>query len=1191
MRKTVEVFRFELAYQFRRGSTLAYFLVALGVCTPLMQMMAGGSALDGSHFNAPFALTVMVTFGSMLALLFIAAFAGDAATRDADARMDSLFYTSPIGKRAYVAGRFLGAFGMSALLLLTFAIGSVVATWMPWLGPEALGPFRASAYLRPFLLFALPNAFVSTALLFALAAVTRRAIASYAGAALLFFSAVICHKVLAPRMGWSAAKLLDPFGFTTIQELFLSLTPLQKNTFVLAIDGALISNRLLWLAAGLTVVTFAYTRFRLAHEAGREWTLLKSKPVEPEGDAGIRTEEVPAARRVFDAATRMRQLLAIATRSFAELHASRVWWIVPLLALVFIQAAPELAKLEMGIPGPLTTARLLDFLTGDVSVFFTLLIALSAGELVWRERGARIHALAEVTPVPAWIVATGKFLGLAMMLTATMVIFLLAGVAVQTLVGTDRYDLLLYFQILFGLQLPDYLLTAALAMIVHVLVNQKYVATALVAPLPIARDVFRALGVEDDLLLYGSLPPWTYSDISGFGVSIEPRLWYTAYFGGWALLFALATYLFWVRGDEHGLRQRVALARNRLTRVAAVVAFFALAIIGGAGGYIFCNTHVLIEYVTTAELERRRAEFERRYGRYASLPQPQLAATKLQVDFYPRRRAARVRGTYRLENRGSSRIDTIHVVTSSGAEATGISFDRASRVTLADESLDYRIYALDRALEPGESVRMHFQVAIKPSIFAKYGFPPIVPNGSILMHRPGQANHWIPLVGYQAAREHNNPSVRKKHGLRERSPYPRLGDVPVGNDQRGYEKISLETIIATDAGQVGVAPGALRRTWVENGRRYVHYVTDAPISNAYTILSASYAVHRAKWRGVDIEIFHHPTHTANLERMARSVRASLEYNTREFSPYPYRQIRLVEYPSKPYWLQMTAHSSLITYAEGFSFVRPEDDPRKIDFPFAVVAHEVGHQWWGHRLAPAAVEGAPFLAESLAWYSGMLAVEETYGRDHRKRILAMMRAQYMGPNQPRTVPLLRAVDQMDAYRRGPFAMYALREAVGVEPVNGALRNLLAKFPPDRARYPTTLDFYAELRAATPAPMHGLLRDLFEEITFWNLSAKSIDVEADGKGAYRATLHIDARKLKGDATGTEREVPMNDAIEIGLYDAAGESIYNARHRIRSGAQTIEIIVNRPPARAVLDPDHELLDRKPDDNEVVVVAGSPR
>ena len=1180
MRKTLEVFRFELGHQLRRVSSLVYFLILFALTGMLMQVLSGGPRADG-HFNSPFAVLATSIFGSMLALMFMAGFAGDAAARDADLRTDSLFQTSPVGKRAYVFGRFFGAFSVSALLLLALPIGCMAATWMPWTDPERLGPFRLSAYLTPYFFYVLPNAFIATALLFAVAAITRRAIASYAAAAFLFFSSLICAKLLGPRIGVKLAALLDPVGFTTVEVLSRSLNSLQKNLFVLVLDRALLTNRLLWLGVATAVLGAAYARFRFAYQAVGKG----GKKVVDEDRGETKHVSMPAARRVFDASTRMRQLAAIAMRSFHELHTSRVWWIVPLLAVLFIQAAPELAKLQMGIPGPYTTARLVEFLTGDTAVLFTLLIVLSAGELVWRERGARIHALAGVTPAPDWLSVTGKFLGLAMMLAATLMLFLIAGVTVQAIEGVERYDLHLYVRVLFGMLLPEYLLTAALAMVVHVAVNQKYVANALVVLFPVARGIARQYGVDDDLLLYGSLPKWVYSEISGFGMGLQARFWFTVYFAGWALLFALATYLFWVRGEEDHVRQRLAIARRRLTRGSATVGAIALAIVAGAGGFIFYQTHVLRDQPGAAEAEERRAEYERRYGQYASIPQPVVTATKLEVDFYPRRGTATIRGSYRLENRSRTRIDAIHVAISNGPDTTTVSFDRPSRLTLGDDERGHRIYALNRGLEPGESMRMEFTAAIASHPFASYGTPPVVRNGSMLTHRPGRGDHWLPLIGYQAPRELDDPSLRKKYGLRARSPYPQLGDVAVGNEQKGYETIELETIVGTDADQIGVAAGALRRTWTENGRRYVHYSTDIPISNAWTITSANYAVHRAKWRDVDIEIFHHPAHTANLERMVHGVQASLEYNTRHFGPYPHRQVRLVETPSHPSLLGMTAHSGLITYAEGFSLIRPDADPRKVDFPFAVVAHEMGHQWWGHQLTPAAVEGAPFLAESLAWYTGMLAVEEAFGRDHLQRLLDMMRADFLSPHQPRSEPLLRAVNQLDAYRTGPFAMYALREAAGVETVNGALRSLLEKFPPGRQPYPTSLDFYRELRAATPPPMHGLLKDLFEEITFWDLRANGLVVNEAGRGAYRVAFTLKAEKLKGDGSGTEQPVPMNDLIELAVFDADGKPLYRAPHRIRSGEQTIHLVVPRRPVRAVIDPDHELLDRHPDDNEVVV------
>ena len=73
---------------------------------------------------------------------------------------------------------------------------------------------------------------------------------------------------------------------------------------------------------------------------------------------------------------------------------------------------------------------------------------------------------------------------------------------------------------------------------------------------------------------------------------------------------------------------------------------------------------------------------------------------------------------------------------------------------------------------------------------------------------------------------------------------------------------------------------------------------------------------------------------------------------------------------------MVLHASPIniSYQEGFSLLNPEADPRGIDLPFAVVAHEVAHQWWGNPLVPARVEGAALLTESLAWYSALEVVE-------------------------------------------------------------------------------------------------------------------------------------------------------------------------------------------------------------------------
>ena len=128
--------------------------------------------------------------------------------------------------------------------------------------------------------------------------------------------------------------------------------------------------------------------------------------------------------------------------------------------------------------------------------------------------------------------------------------------------------------------------------------------------------------------------------------------------------------------------------------------------------------------------------------------------------------------------------------------------------------------------------------------------------------------------------------------------------------------------------------------------------------------------------------------------MLRSAQATLEHLTREYGPYPYRQIRLVEHPG--HGPDLHAYPIDISYREGFSIMNPDKDPRQIDFPFAVVAHEVSHQWWGNQVEPAFVQGGALISESLAWYSALAVVEETYGPEHLQRLLAMMREEYLAP---------------------------------------------------------------------------------------------------------------------------------------------------------------------------------------------------
>ena len=79
------------------------------------------------------------------------------------------------------------------------------------------------------------------------------------------------------------------------------------------------------------------------------------------------------------------------------------------------------------------------------------------------------------------------------------------------------------------------------------------------------------------------------------------------------------------------------------------------------------------------------------------------------------------------------------------------------------------------------------------------------------------------------------------------------------------------------------------------------------------------------------------------------------------------------------------------------------------------------------------------------------------------------------------------------------MYALREYVGAERVDAALRRLIEKHGSGAPPLPTSLDLYRELQAVTPESLRHLLADLFEANTFWELAAKEVNGGADRRRA--------------------------------------------------------------------------------------------
>ena len=956
---------------------------------------------------------------------------------------------------------------------------------------------------------------------------------------------------------------------------------------------------MVWLAVAVAVLAVLHRRFRFAHpDGGGRQRKVGRASVEAELE-WVGPVEVPRIAGSFGVRTTARQTFAVVRGSLAELVASR-WFIVVMLAcmgLTMLWGWNAAQTVFDTSTWPVTLLVAGTVLSQRAAPLIWVLIALYAGELVWKEREVGVAEITDAAPVPEGVVLLGRFLALVALLLMMQAASMVGGILIQVLQGYYDLELGLYLRIVFGLNLADHVLLAALAMTIHVVANHKGLGhMVVVLAILFLRGIARALGVQHHLLLYGTDPGWTYSDMNGFGPFIGPFVWFKLYWAAWALVLGVVAAVFWVRGREPGGRHRLRQARARFIGPVARLAGVAIVLILTLGGFTFYNTNVLNTYLRLDEVGAPLAEYEKRYGRYQDVAQPTITDVELRVEIYSDAPAVDLAGTYRLVNRTGEAIDSVHVSrVSPPVHVRSISFDHAAELVLVDEEVGYRIYALEHALEPGDSLQLAFDMAFRPRGFPNSGIQTdVVSNGAYFDRR------WLPFIGYQPAIELSDQAERERFDLGPPPPMPSSDDAEARQyryEARDADRVHVETIVGTAAGQIAVTSGVLRRSWTENGRRYFHYQTDEPISFGAAVFSAEYAVLEDRWNDVDLSVLHHPDHTYNLDRTIRSMKASLDYYTQHFGPYGGSQLRIVEIPR--YGVFGRAHPHTIAFTEDYFFSRVREG--EVDQPFFGTAHEVAHMWWGGQLRSALLRGAGFLSESLANYSGMMVVEKAYGPEAARRVYDFQMERYLRGRASfsREVPLLEVEDQpYIAYRKGAIAMYTMREHIGEEAVNTALGRYVEKYRDAGPPYPTSLDLYAELRAVTPDSLQSLLTDLFETVTLWDVEAEQAVAQPTGTGEYEVTLQVRTRKVRADSVGNETEAPMDDLIEIGVFargegDGLGEALHLERHRIRSGDQTIRVTVPREPARAGIDPYSQLIDRQRDDNVVGVEmpgAGAP-
>lgn len=1089
-----EIFKFELQYRIKRRDTYVFFLFIFLFSIIGVDFVFQGSEMGLLKRNSP--IVIAKTMGAITGLCMILAsmIMGVSVLRDFEYEIESLLFSAPIKKRDYLIGRFLGAFTVLLFVFTGIILGMMLGEFMPWISPDEQLAFNAFVYIKTFLMVTLPTLFFGAALFFVTGALTRNLIVVYTQGVILFVVFLLTKAIT--NDFWQA--IFDPFSLTTTSYITKSWSALEKSTHELPFIGALLYNKLFWVVLGVIALIYGYKKFNFnivkeKKSKRKQVQKLVAKSTNLVGDVVI-----PKAKKQYGLQYKWTQLKEFSWFYFISICKQPSFWGIVICGMIIILVNSVNLGTVYGVDSYPTTYFIVEELQETSYFFFIIILVFYSGELVWKERGAKLNLIYDATAMSSFVKLAGKFIGLNLIYVVLIVALISSGIVFQTLCGYYNYEFQIYFNGFFLEILPLLSIFTCLAFFIQSLVNNKFVGIILVIVFSIVNVAIAVLGFDHDLNFFGGSSLGAYSDMNGYGHFLQPYLIIKLYWFLFGILLLIIGSLISVRGNETNLLKRIKIAKYKFSKPLLKftdIILFAFIIIGG---FIFYNTNILNEYWSNSEATEFRVAYEKELKQFEYITQPKIVDVNLQLELYPSKRDYKVEGYYMLKNTSIENIKAIHIqkLLEENVTIDSIAFEGGFTRNNQYKKFDYSIFNLKNALQPGDSVKMYFKQS-----FTTKGFEQGNSNSNIVYNGTFFNNEEFPTLGYNKKYELQDEDERREHNLSKRSRKANIDDpkelvnARSGGDSDG---IHFEMIIGTSKDQTALVPGDLLRKWTDNNRNYFHYKTATPIINFYAIVSADYEIKKDKWmtsnkgitEPVDLEIYYQKGHEYNIDRMMRSMKASLDYYSNNFSPYQYQHLRIMEFPRYATFAQ--SFPGTIPFSESIGFVLDIDDEKDVDMAFYVTAHEVAHQWFAMQVEAANVQGQLMVLETLSQYAAIMVLKQHYSEEKVQQFLALQMDKYKEgiQKESKEEPSLALVENQDYvyYAKGAINMYEFQKAIGEENVNKALKRFLedwnttnGKQKMQTDRYPTTQDLLEYFREVTPVFQQHIVTDLFEKVT--------------------------------------------------------------------------------------------------------------
>jgi ABC-2 type transport system permease protein len=1184
--RTGVIFAEELARTFKRP--LFWFLVVLlvlmtwGLSTGDMQISSGDSSVGGtkawitSEFSFAFALAMLI---SILYGFFGSIASGMSIVSDDEARVSDMLLSTPLRPAEYVWGKFLAILaGFLAALGLHLLLAVFFYHVLP--NPEAAeirGPFVALNYLRPALVFGLPTLVFYLGIAFFLGERWRKPISVF-----LFPTAVMivggfflwdwAPTWLDPRIN-RLLMLVDPAGFRWLNETWLKLDRGAEfyNKTRIGLDAPFVLSRLAFLGLGLLGVVLAQ-RHLAAHlqgetSGGGPRRRSFGRRTAAQGNGAV----VPFPRSLADLGMRaggvglFQGALEVAGTELRNLLASPGLYLFGALILLQTLGTSLIAlgafQTELLLTPGLAAVRTLNTL----SLLLGLLLMFYTVESLERERATGLAAISYSTPARTASFLFGKALansaaGL-LMVVATFLGCAIA-ILIQGKVGLNPGPFLLVWG---ALLVPTLLAWTCFVIAVQAASGQRYVTYGVslgVMVLSLYLQFTDRMNWVGNWWIWGTLQ---WSDMGTFELNRRALLLNRLMVLGLAVFFtALAVSAFGRRqadaiGTVHRL-QPGSLRRSllRLAPFAALPFFAAVALWlavndGFEGGAIRKKQH---DY------------WKQNLATWKDAPQPAISNVDLDLRIEPGRRWLESRGSYELVNDRDEPLKRFALT--GGNHWKKVSWTLNGKPWKPQDHSNLYVFTPPAPLKTGDRLRVgfRFEGSFPKGITRNGGGASefILPSGVVLT---SFTPSFTPVVGYLE-------EIGIKEGENDYEPRDYPDDFYVGRTDVLFgvgHPFTTRIAVTGPDGYTFNSVGTPVSEKVANGRRTVVWKSDYPV-RLFNVVGGRWAVRR----GHGTAIFYHPGHPYNIDEMSGALDAARRYYSEWFRPFPWRELKLSEFPNLASYAQ--GFPTDITFSEGIGFLTKSDV--KTDAVFMVTAHESAHQWWGNLLTPGKGPGGNLLSEGMSHFSTALLTEQVKGPQARMEFLKRIEENYGDSRRADAErPLVkidgsREGDTTATYDKGGWVFWMMYQSLGRERALAGLRKFMTDWGngPD---YPVLQDFTASMRPFAPDPVayDAFVRQWFHEVVVpeYRLSDARL---AGGTGREPWKVSV---KVKNAGTG---RMPVEVAAVSGerFTDKGGAprpGYRDARQTVILGAgeeRTVEIPCSFRPEKVVVDPDVKVL-----------------